>query len=553
MKVIAMKNSIAVRLVILFSTASTLLLTGCKKFLEEKPTSALTDQYTFTTAAEGSALVIGAYRSMASYTGGAGDWGNYLPATLEYPTGKAYTSDTHVQFWKFQTNQTTGGLLQDFDNFWNNNYQGVRDCNLSIAKIPGITEWTADQRSAALGEVRTLRAWYYFNLVRYFGDLVMDTSVLKSVADAQQPRSSLKAIYDNVIIPDLEYAVKQSSLADAKSTNGRVTKFVARTILSDVYLTCAGYPYQEVATDETKNWCVDGLFTQSTYPVNTSSARDFLTKAQEQLNVLYGQYTLGTYNDLHNPAKNNSGEAIFQIQYLTNVSEMTGIIAAALPGLSHVSMFGDEYGTFIPSIGYFNSYNPADLRIKDRQMFYFSDTKSTKYDPAQGPADKFSQPHLYKYYDSVAIKSTAHSSLNWTIYRYADVLLMLTEVNWTLKQIGGAASDQDIIKGINEVRTRAMLPTYRASDVNLFNIMSERAYELVFENKMLWDQRRTRKCLVDGVGSFAGIQDFVGHQPVGFSFAFSKMNLLSPISQNEIATNGKCFQNFSFLPTQKGQ
>jgi len=389
--------------------------------------------------------------------------------------------------------------------------------------------------------------------VRYFGDVIMDTSVIKNVADAQQPRTSLKTIYDQVIIPDLEYAVKESGLTDSKSTSGRVTKLVARTILSDVYLTCAGYPYQEVATDENKNWCVEGLFAQNTYPVNSSSAMDFLVKAKEQLNVLYGQYSLGTYADLHNPAKNNSGESIFQIQYLANVSDMSGIVAAALPGLSHVSMFGDENGTFIPSIGYFNSYNPADLRTKDRQMFYFSDTKSTKYDPSQGPADKFDMPYLFKYYDSLAIKVTAHAALNWTVYRYADVLLMLTEVNWTLRQLGGPASDEDIVKGINEIRTRATLPTYRASDVNLLNIMSERAYELVFENKMLWDQRRTRKCLVDGVGSFAGIQDFVGHQPVGFSFAFSKMNLLSPISQQEIANNAKCMQNFSFLPSQKGQ
>src|SRR6478735_3982485 len=403
MKVITMKNSIAVRLALLF-TASISLLSSCTKFLAEEPTGALTDEYAFSTAAEGNALTYGAYRSLAAYTAGAGDWGNYLPATLEYPTGKAFTTDTHVQFWKFQTNQTTGGLLQDFDNFWNNNYQGIRDCNLSIAKIPGITEWTPAQRSAALGEVRTLRALYYFNLVRYFGDVIMDTSVIKNVADAQQPRTSLKTIYDQVIIPDLEYAVKESGLTDSKSTSGRVTKLVARTILSDVYLTCAGYPYQEVATDENKNWCVEGLFAQNTYPVNSSSAMDFLVKAKEQLNVLYGQYSLGTYADLHNPAKNNSGESIFQIQYLANVSDMSGIVAAALPGLSHVSMFGDENGTFIPSIGYFNSYNPADLRTKDRQMFYFSDTKSTKYDPSQGPADKFDMPYLFKYYDSLAIK-----------------------------------------------------------------------------------------------------------------------------------------------------
>jgi hypothetical protein len=526
---------------------------SCQKFLEENPTGQITNDYNFTSASEGTALVTGTYRSLASYTGGAGDWGNYLPATIEYPTGGAYTSDAHVQFWKFQTNQTAGGMLSNYDNFWNNNYQGVRDCNLAISKINGITDWSADQKSAALGEVRTLRAFYYFLLVRYYGDLIMDTSVLKSVSEAQQPRTSLKTIYDQIIIPDLEYAVNESSLPDAPSGGGKITKYVSRAILADVYLTCAGYPYQEVATAPDKDWCTTGAFSATAYPVNTPSAKDFLQKAQTQLNALYGKYTLGTYHDLHDPLMNNKGEAIFQAQYLGGVSDMSGLVAAALPGLSHVSRFGDEYGTFIPSIGYINSYNPADLRIKDRQMFYYSDNLSTKYDPNQGPADRFSQPYLYKYYDSIAIKVTGQANLNWTFYRYADILLMLTEVNWTLRQLGVSVSDNDITKGINEVRRRAQLPEHRASDVNLFTIMSERAYELIFENKMLWDQRRTRMCLIDGSGSFAGIESFFGHQPTGFSFAFSAMNLLCPISQREIATNSKCLQNYNFLPKQNGQ
>lgn len=525
---------------------------GCKKFLAETPTGQMTDQTTFLTAQDGAALTIGPYRSLPGWVAGAGDWGNYLPATMEYPTGEAYTSDTHVQFWKFQTNQVSGDLLDDYNNHWNNWYQGVRDCNFSISKLPTIAGMSPDERSRSLGEVRTLRAFYYFCLVRYFGDVIMDTTVLTNLSEAQKPRTSLKTIYDNVIIPDLEYAVNSSTLVDAKSGNGRVTKFVARAILADVYLTCAGYPYQEVATDPTKNWCVAGLFTQQGYPVNTSSAKTFLKKSQEQLNALYGRYTLGTYADLRNPDMNNKGEAIFQAQFLSGVTD-NQIVPAALAGLSHISMYGDEYGTFIPSLAYYNSYNPADKRIQDRQFFYFADTRSKKYDPSEGPADKFGRPYLFKFYDSVAIKSTAHSSLNWTFYRYADILLMLTEVNWALKQLGEGVSDDEVIKGINEVRARATLPAYRASAVNLHTIMSERAYELIFENKMIWDQRRTRMCLVDGVGQFAGIEPFIGHRPTDFSFSFSQMNLLCPISGREIINNLQCLQNFSFLPKQVGQ
>ena len=545
-----MKNSMVLKYTVLFTVLILIFSSSCKKFLEEAPTGNQTVEQSFTTAAEGAALTIGPYRSLNKWTNGAGDYANNMPSTYEFPTGKAISEDAHGRIFAFQSNQISGDMLDDFNQPWRDWYDGVRDANFSISRLPGVTEMTEAQRKSSLGEVRTLRAWYYFNLVRHFGDVVMITETLSDIGSAQQPRTSLKTIYDKVIIPDLEFAVNQSGLPDIQSSNGRVTKHVARTLLADVYLTCAGYPYQEIATSPEKKWSTDGLWTQQGYPVNTSSAKTFLKKAQEQLNALYGKYTLGTYDDLHDPAKNNKGGAIFQAQYMDGVKNnpMPGL---SLPGISNISV-GGEYGTFVPTVGYFNSYNKADKRIQPRQMWFFSDNLAKKYDPNEGPASPFNQPYLYKFYDTQAIKVTGRSSLNWTFYRYADVLLMLTEVNWALRQLGEAVSENDLVKGINEVRALALLPAYRGSDLNLLNIMSERAYELVFENKMLWDQRRTRMCLVDGDGQFS-IQNFIGHKPTDFSFSFTVMNLLSPISGREITTNLKCLQNFGYLPKQMGQ
>ena len=175
--------------------------------------------------------------------------------------------------------------------------------------------------------------------------------------------------------------------------------------------------------------------------------------------------------------------------------------------------------------------------LQDRQFFFYSDTKAPKFDPNEGPAAKFPVAFLYKFYDKVAIKTNGTSSLNWTFYRYADVLLMLTEVNWALNQLGTAVAEADIIKGINAVRTRALLPTYTGADITLKNIMAERAYELIFENKMLWDMRRTRKALKDGSGQFISIENLVGHQPTTFNYQFSAKHLLSPVSSTEIDNN----------------
>ena len=526
-----------------------LIFGSCQKFLEEKPTEKLTSETNITSAAGGLALATGPYRSLGKWIDGGDAWGKNMAASLEYATGKAYTQYQASILNLYESNALSG----DFDYFinqWNNWYQGVRDCNLSISMLPNVTGLTAEQKTKYLGEVRTLRAFYYFNLVRYYGDVPYNTGVLTDIALASQPRSSLKTIYDKIIVPDLEYAVNESSLADAPSTDGRITKLAARTILADVYLTMAGYPYQEVASGDTTK-CITGSWTMTEYPVKNASAKAFLQKSKTQLDFLYGKYSLGTYDDLHNRTMNNKGEAIFQAQFLAGTWN-NSIVQVSLPLASQISL-NDENGTFVPSLAYHDSYSAVDKRVQDRQFFFYSDTKSTKYDANEGPAAKFSMPFLYKYYDKESIKITGQSGLNWTFYRYADVLLMLTEVNWTLAQNGDAVSADDITKGINAVRTRALLPAYASIDVSLKSIMAERAYELIFESKMIWDMRRTRKALKDGSGQFTELQNFVGHQPTNFNYQFSAKHLLSPVSATEIANNSVCQQNYGWAPIQKGK
>ncbi len=518
-------------------------LVSCQKFLTERPTANLTTDYNFTTAAEGNALVVASYRALPSvYTGGAGDYGNFLPAVLEYWTGKAYSSIPQPTVDKFETNQLSGATLNDFENYWNNNYTGVKDCNLAIQKINGIIEYTADQKSSKMAEARALRALYYFNLVRYFGDVVMDTA-LSTAADSKQPRVSLKKIYDELIIPDLVFAVN-SKLANTQA-NGSMSKFSAKAILADVYLTCAGYPYQEVATDTAKAWCTTGAFSQQTYPVINSSAKDFLIKAKAQLDDLYGKYsTASTYSQLRDPANNNKGENIFQVQFAYGIAEMTGFIGSLLPTAARCADF-TEYGSLIPTRSYANTFASFDLRGQDRQFLYLNDNMLSRYDPSM-PIVRFNQPYCYKYYDEAGVKgSGGHTTLNFTVYRYSDILLMLTEVNWALQQNGVTVADGDVMKGINAIRSRAKLPALSINQINNLSIFSERAWELMFENKMIWDQRRSRKCLIDGLGSFT-IENFIGHKPTNFTYNFSSKNLLAPISQPEILNNPNCLQNFGY-------
>ena len=256
---------------------------------------------------------------------------------------------------------------------------------------------------------------------------------------------------------------------------------------------------------------------------------------------------------LFRSAKNNTGEAIFQAQFLTGVQSSSGIQGAAIP-LGSLIRLGDGNGTYNPSIEYYNSYPAGDKRAAERGMFFTRDFIQASFDPTMPPSAVFSQPALFKFWDQAASKVTGSSSLNWSFYRYADILLMQTEVNWTLNQhTAGTVPDADVLRGINLVRARAGIPLLTSANIDLKAIMAERAYELVFETKMLWDQRRTRRCLVDGSGTFSSLQNFFGHQPNGFSYAFGAKHLLAPIGLTEIQNNGNCLQSFGYLPKQTGQ
>ena len=525
------------------------LIFSCEEFLKETPTGSLTADTELTSLQQGQALTNGAYRKLSFWHDTAEDWGNYLPNTIEYWTGKFYTGLGHPQYWRWQSDQVNGDLLGDFNNFWNHQFDGVRDCNTAIALIPTISGMTEAQRKLALGEVRTLRAFYYFMLVRYFGDVPMVTENPKDPSGFQLPRTSLKTIYDEVIIPDLEYAINESGLPAGQST-GRVTLDVARTIAADVYLACAGYPYQEVATNPEKNWCADGSWSMSEYPVNSPTAIAFLQKAKAQLDALYGKYTLGTYADLRDPKMDFRGEAIFQISYVIGVKIMDGVQQSYFPNNSGITAFNEERGTHIPTVDYYNSYSDADLRKQERQFFFSYDFKSDRYDPTNPRVD-FSHPHLFKFFDPI-LKTSSQSGLNWSHYRYAEVLLMLTEVNWMLRQLGQSVSDVDIVKGINEVRQRAQLPVLSATNIGLLDILAERAYELIGEQKMIWDQRRTRHVTADGDKEFT-LEKFVGHTPPNYTYSWSAKHLLSPIGNVEIQVNENCVQNFGYLPQQSAK
>jgi hypothetical protein len=222
-------------------------------------------------------------------------------------------------------------------------------------------------------------------------------------------------------------------------------------------------------------------------------------KAKEVIDLnVYPLFT--SYEYLHDNAHKNQGELILQAQYSSAIAT-NSISAQVIPYFARVSVYGDEYGSLIPTEGFYNTYEAGDLRAQERQ-FYFTQYPSIN-DTTQ--IVKFGVHALYKYFHKEsALNRNVNSDQNWTLLRMPEVMLIHAEASNEVSGPTATAYAQ-----INAIRSRAKLPTLTGLTKEQFReaIWKERYHELAYENKAYFDTQRTRKAydvrnnrLVDAVG-----------------------------------------------------
>jgi hypothetical protein len=481
---------------------------SCKKFLEEKPTNFLTPSSNVSSVKVARALANGAYAKLQGLLNGQpSSYGGNTWNLMEFMTGKSNSDLGQTGFLNFQnlSYNTTSFYV---DTWWQQMYLGIGDCNLAIGTIPTITApgLTDSAKKNMLAEARTLRALYYFFLVRMYGAVPMVTTVPKDL-NLKVHRTPAKAIYDSVIIPDLLAA--EASTLPWQDNTGLVSMSAVESVLADVYLTYAGA-------------AINGGPSYYTESAKRSKAV-----------IDNGGYSLyPNYRDMNSPSNKNRGEFIFQVQYAASVPSTNPLTPLTIPNYSGISTYSDEYGSVYPTDQFIHSYPAGDRRVQERQYFY------TKY-PSHSTGDTvvFKAHYIYKWFDSVAVTSTAKSDLNYTIYRLADIYLLYAEAS--NRSEGGPNSDA--IKYVNLIRARANLAPIASMPQSDFEheVWLERYFELCFENKMWFDMLRTQKVHNDVTGNW---DEFVGHTTV-WGATFTKNQLLFPLPKQETDVNPNLLPN----------
>jgi len=479
-----------------------LLTCSCKKFLEEEPTYFLTPESNLSSEKVARALANSAYTNLNGVvTGQPSSYGGNTWNLMEFTTGKSNTDLGQTGFVNFQ-NLSYNSTSFYFDTWWRQMYLGIGAANLAIQKIPTINApgLTDVEKVNLMAEARTLRALYYFYLVRMFGAV---PKVIEPPVDLNLniPRTAAKEIYDSIIIPDLLEAEK--STLPYRDGEGKVSMGAVKSILADVYLTYAGA-------------AING------------GQQYYAESAKRSLEVTtLGGYTLfPEYTDMIKPSNKNTGEFILQVQFAASVPFNNPLTPLTIPNFSGISAYADEYGSVIPTRQFLASFPAGDKRRQERQFFYSSYPNNKT-----GAIVTFRTPYIYKFFDSVAVKSTRNSDLNFTIYRLADVQLMYAEAS---NQASGGPNSV-AIGYVNGIRRRANLAPIGALGKDAFQqeVWLQRYFELCFENKMWFDMIRTRRVHNDVTGNW---DNFVGHTTVSGA-TFTEKQLLYPVPKQEIDVN----------------
>ena len=482
-----------------------LTVSSCKKYLDEKDLGNFVKTNYFQTSAQAQTFVNGLYNSLYLFQNGDA-YGESPFITIELFAGHATSLGQSVNNGNV-IHQRTDAVNPGFEDVWQNSYKAISNANLALENIPKVSVMDATLRKKLIGETHFFRAFFYYHLVRLYGDVPLITTPTElDSPDLYPARTPVAQVYDQ-IITDLK-AAETAGLPETDQT-GRVSLGAVRTLLASVYLTTAGFPLQKTAN----------------YALAAAEAQKVLS-----------DYTLFTdYAFLHDNAHKNQGELIFQSQYLVGV-QTNAIPQLTVPFNLLVGAWGDHLGAMIPTNQFVASYEAGDLRAQERQ-FYFSSY------PQNSDTTKiinFGEHALYKYFHvERSIPNTTNSGKsdeNWTFLRLPEAMLIYAEATNEVSGPTQAAYDQ-----VNKIRARAKLAPLAGLSKDQFRIAiwKERYHELAYEDKAYFDIQRTHM-MYDVVHNTFG--DAIT-TPTEQGVTMKAQYYLWPIPQREISTNSKLKQN----------
>ena len=445
-------------------------LLGCQDLKENPKADLMQDTY-FKTPEELEGVLASMYRQLAPDNA----WGftGRMVSCFGADDITTHPASNKLDFRNFDRLQGDAGN-PTLRNMWEGPWKAIYQANAIINVIDNVAFRDQDQRNGALGQAYFIRGLSFFFLTRAFGEIPIVTTGVD--VDDRPDRQPVRDVYTQAI-SDLQEA--ETLLPASWNVPGKATRWAAKSVLSEVYLTMAGWPLNE----------------SSNYSLSAQKAKEVIDSG------VFG--LVPDYADVFKT--NNNEESIFALQY-----NVAGGLPIRFYGSSYIP--GEE-ADLSGNTGWCDLYTEVNFfknapKCKRTDDTFYTTLKlkkgeTSEYDLVDWMDARTEQQHPYfkKFRYGLAeagttmgdgcqetetqlIRMNPSSNKAFDVIRYAGVLLNYAEAS----AMSGSPTAESY-NAINKVRTRAGLPdlTPGLSQIAFRDaVVFERAYELAGEFGYRW-------------------------------------------------------------------
>lgn len=420
-----------------------LILPACKKWTEVKPGSQYNIDEVFSGVANATSAVIGVYDELQ------GDAGYGIRISMYYP----YDSDEGIVSGNIDNGRRGIGRYQllltnaEIANPFRQLYRGVEKANLCIEQIPLMplynngTNEEKKELHRLYGEALTLRAQFYLELVRNWGDVPAPMTPAYRQSDLFIGRNDRDSTYDK-ILADLATAETLLPWRSEVPRNERITKGAAMALRARIALYRGGYALRQNGQMERR----------SDYKKYYTIARDecaaLMAKREEHtLNPSFENIWRNVASFTYDP----QGEILFEVGAgggNGNSDSRMGNYDG--PNVNAASRYGAGGGGIIMLPSYFYAFDSVDTR-RDVTITSYQVPDATNIKSQRRLGELNTGKYRRDWRVPLLPDNVLNVGYNWVLIRFSDVLLMFAEAENELNGGPTAAA----IAAFEEVRKRA--------------------------------------------------------------------------------------------------
>ena len=468
---------------ILFVIVGITTLNSCKKTLEAPTKSSLDESVIFSTPGLAEGAVAGIIQSFGETNSYRGRFLVFygINNDTEVNNGLKATADDKSRLSNYNANVNNGQMNTD-NNAWAKFYEGIERANLAIRGIRTYGNISSSpQMAQILGEILTLRAVLYNDLIKGWGDVPARFEPI-TTATTYLARNDRDVIYKQ-LLKDLDEAAGYLPWPNENATTAkveRVSKAFAKGLRARLALAAGGYAQR-----------LDGTVRLST-DADLSKDKMYAIAKKECVDIINsGKLRLLGFEEVFRKLNEEAGAAGLESIWEIPFSEGRGRVIFDL-GVKHLKT--DKYtgqnkgGTNGPNPIMLYEYETGDVRRDVTVVPY-------EWDGGTGDTGGYQVPSSlgrlyfgkYRYeWMKRRVTSTNDDGLNWMYMRYADVVLMAAEA---INELDGPAAAAPYLKRIrdrafpgNAAKVTSFMASATASKQTFFDaIVNERALEFTGE------------------------------------------------------------------------